>query len=111
MKLYEIHPQLFLSALFVDDDRRIQILERHGISVVLCTLAHVTDPVLAEAPGFTYYHWPVPDGHTVPIKRYEAGATLLLRHIHQGEKVLVHCYAGRNRSGLTAALTLRRLLG
>lgn len=62
------------------------------------------------AAGGTYLFLPMADGKKIPPQA-EPLARELARRIRAGEKVLVHCRAGRNRSGLVTALTVRNLLG
>lgn len=59
-----------------------------------------------------YIHRELPDGKTIDTFAYERLAGEIVQHVKGGNgAALVHCYGGRNRSGLLNALVVRELLG
>jgi hypothetical protein len=105
--------RLWLGAAFRDFpfEEKLAALRQRNINVVVCTLKHGYDWDLTGEDWLTYHLMVVPDGKLIPIKQYEAVATRVIAHLHAGDNVLVHCWGGRNRSGLSIALALRRLYG
>lgn len=55
-----------------------------------------------------YVHWRIEDGPAPDIPTLEALADMVNVFRHAGRRVLVHCHAGINRSGLVAAAALVR---
>lgn len=59
-----------------------------------------------------YYHWDIPDAEMPDdLGRLNALVTQVCRTHALGGKVLIHCNAGVNRSGLVTALVVRQLKG
>jgi hypothetical protein len=91
--------------------RHSRQLAKNGFEVVvLC--AEEWQP---EIPGVETIHAPFDDDHTGLDERQARiafrAARATARHLTQGKKVLVTCWAGRNRSGLVSALALSRVAG
>lgn len=66
-------------------------------------------PVLAQEAGLWWKHLPIIDMH-IPEQMFEnqwreAGADIRAR-LSQGERIIIHCYAGLGRTGLLAAKLL-----
>lgn len=59
------------------------------------------------------WHWAVPiaDGKALPISRIEEVVEEVVRRLRVGERLVVMCHAGRNRSALINALVVRKILG
>lgn len=79
-----------------------------GIHAVLCTTRRDDD--LDTLLGNRYEFLQFPDGGSVPVAKANEAAGCVLAWLHAGLRVLVHCRAGRNRSGLVAALVVRHEL-
>lgn len=57
-----------------------------------------------------FMHWPFQDGDLPDFKFLDFISNTLADAVRNDMKVLVHCYEGRNRAGLIAALTARKVL-
>ena len=68
------------------------------------------DPGWDTVEGLRYYHWPFPDGKTIP-PWIEGRAALIAEVVQDGGGVLLYCNAGRNRSPLMAALVVAEIEG
>lgn len=73
-------------------------------------LWHTEDPDWAEG-GVSYCHVPLSDGKYVDGAQYNRLVNIAELFLNRGQPVLVQCYGGRNRSGLLAALIVRRMCG
>lgn len=111
--IYEIVPgRLYQSARThtLTDAELDQLVEDYGITAVL-NLWHSDDPRMA-ARVLVYEVHSLPDGKLLAALADTAEqladkvANLIKRKHH---RVLVHCWGGKNRSGLITALTLMRL--
>lgn len=112
MKVHEIIPgRLYQRGEFdgFSPEAKLARLRELGIRYVVNLVKNIDEDIASEV---TYFHHPIPDG-----KRIEPGALLgLARGVatlmgSMGGATLVHCHAGRNRSGLLNALIARELLG
>lgn len=113
MKFYPVLPgQLYLSGSFKSNSQeaKLNALRAEGISTVICTL-HRDDPDLRQQRGLEYIVMPVPDGKEVPELQYHAAVEIVLERLQVNRRVLVHCLAGRNRSGLICGLVIRQIRG
>lgn len=65
-----------------------------------------------ELPGFTVLHVPLDDGpppdHSTRV-RICGAARRVAEHVQAGDRVLVTCWQGRNRSGVISGLAMRVL--
>jgi hypothetical protein len=80
--------------------------------VVLAAMEYQPEGRLFE--GVRVQHCPLDDSLNLSreeASRAEQCAQSVARGIRRGENILVTCMAGRNRSGLVTALTLRELTG
>jgi protein-tyrosine phosphatase len=84
-------------------------LEKEGITAVL-NLSYYGDPP-SVVDSVEYVHWGIDDGPLPDLKKLHAHVAVVVMWVRMGEKVLVHCDAGLNRSGLVNALAVRELLG
>jgi protein-tyrosine phosphatase len=58
-----------------------------------------------------YHYWPIKDEPVLPnLRELEAVASFAARCVRDGHRVLTHCTAGYNRSGLVNAVVLCQLL-
>lgn len=83
-----------------------------GIDVVV-DLADADSVAPADdVEHLTYLKCPLVDGSELPQPTLTLGlARLVADLVRDGQRVLVHCTFGRNRSGLLATLVVRELLG
>lgn len=112
MRVYELLPgQLYLSARThqLTDAECTALVERYRLTGVL-NLWHTPDPRI-EALVAWYENEPIPDGQMNPnvALTVEVFADEVAERIAQGGCILLHCWGGRNRSGLVAALVLMRI--
>lgn len=82
--------------------------------VVLCAVDY--QPPARRFTGVDVWHIPFEDDSNTPmprpvLKSVFAAADKVVERIRQGDKVLVTCWAGINRSGLVSAISLHKLLG
>jgi len=112
MNIYTVIPgRLFQCAEFINKpiEHKLGALMSHKIDVVINVYKHRDE----ELEEYLYRYWydPIPDG-----KSFDPKVVLIIAHeatelIRHGHVVLVHCHAGRNRSGLVSALIAREYLG
>lgn len=110
MKLYSIIPErLFTRGSFkkLPLEHKRDILSQNRITTVICTVHSHADPDLSNLSSLEYLIKPLPDGARVPEEAALEIVNLILCRIRLRQRVLVHCIAGRNRSGLIATLVLR----
>lgn len=85
-------------------------LRRMNVDVlVLCAFERQHDA--KHFPGLVVVHAPMDDGEVVPVDTAMEASRIAAQHHVKGERILVCCHQGLNRSGLVTALTLRRLTG
>jgi protein tyrosine phosphatase (PTP) superfamily phosphohydrolase (DUF442 family) len=85
-------------------------IAKAGIGAVVDCRAEARDPVeLLERLGLAFLHLPTPDSGSFTPEQVVAGATWVSARWEAGQRVLVHCQAGKGRSVLIggAALALR----
>lgn len=107
---------LFKRPVAIDDDGRLwlsancydwsAVVEEHGLSVVI-DLEQDLDRGIPDHPdSVIYIYFPIRDEGLPPLPRLHAVAQLGSDLLRQGERVLVHCEMGLNRSALLAGLIL-----
>jgi protein-tyrosine phosphatase len=111
------HPlALFKRPVPIDDDERLwlsanyhdwtTVVEEHGLSVVI-DLEQDLDRGIPDHPdSVIYVYFPIRDEGLRPLRRLHAVAQLGSDLLRQGERILVHCEMGLNRSALLAGLIL-----
>ena len=113
MRGWQILPGLWQCPAFPDTAASAgEWCESTGVRTVVGLAPRAENPALRElatAGTIEYMHWPIPDGkiHGPVANRLLLLAAALARRVG----VAVHCRAGRNRSGLLAALIVRERLG
>ena len=90
-------------------EKKIAMIIQGRIGAVVC-LVNRRDIEMIQLLGRNYIFYPVSDGKTVN-RGLEFIASDLAQVILGGKAVIVHCRAGRNRSGLLSALVVREVLG
>jgi len=91
-------------------DVKLAALKRAGVNTVVC-LVGGADPDLRYASEVEYVYAPLSDSHRVSKSRLRYLRDLIVERIRQGRGVMVHCQAGRCRSGLVASLVVAELKG
>lgn len=113
MKIYEIAPGLLQSARThtLSDAECDALVARYKVTGVV-NLWHTPDPRVQLQVRW-YEHHSLPDGRIYDQSKVTAEylAGRVADEIQAGGVVLVHCWGGRNRSGLITALALTRLQG
>lgn len=100
-----IEGRLYQSGRLAGDE---PALAAAGITLVVS----MWGPELRQAPGIRYLHRPIGDGKRIdPVLLDFISEQVADELGTPGGRVLVHCHAGRNRSGLVTALAARRVLG
>ena len=111
MKIYRVAPDLMLSARThtLTDDQCVDLVNRHELTAVI-NLWHTPDQRVAKMVDW-YECMPLPDGQISERMAHclETLADDVAAEVRRGGRVLMHCWGGRNRSGLLAALVLTRL--
>jgi protein-tyrosine phosphatase len=107
---------LFKRPVPIDDDERLwlsanyhdwtAVVQEHGLSVVI-DLEQDLDRGIPDHPdSVIYVYFPIRDEGLPPLRRLHAVAQLGSDLLRQGERLLVHCEMGLNRSALLAGLIL-----
>jgi len=113
MRIYQIRDRLLQTARThtLSNDECVALVKRYKITGVV-NLWHTPDDRFYELVNW-YEQQSLPDGqiHGYVAKAAEAMASRVATEIQYGGCVLVHCWGGRNRSGLISALALMRLEG
>ena len=110
MSAVQILPQLWLGNIKARFDQ--EFLREHKISCVINAASdhivrkYASEPEHIRCPGVShYYDLDLPDrgdAHSVAVirSRLNEASALIRRHLLRGDRVLVHCYAGKHRSPL-----------
>lgn len=112
LKLYEIIPQQLYQSAKTHDLTVVEctdLVESYQLSVVV-NLWHTEDPTM-KALVPQYFHWYLPDGYLSQegFDEMMVQALHITNLINEGKVALVHCWGGRNRSGLFNAMVLMHL--
>jgi hypothetical protein len=112
MKIYTVYPgKVLLSARThtLTDEQCAALVKDHGLTGVV-NLWHTPDDRMQRLVPW-YEQISLPDGQISPrmAQVLESLADDVAAETHRHGKVLLHCWGGRNRSGLLAALVLKRL--
>lgn len=103
-KLYQ-SPKFNLLSL----EQKVDYLNSLGVDTVL-NLWHMPDKELEDNTDVIYLHQYIPDSHIgVDLDWALNLAKILANHIRDGHSILVHCYAGKNRSAFITSLIYREL--
>ena len=94
--------RLFLSAVIID----WKPLVERGIEVIIDLEGGIDHDVPTHADKILYIYLPIEDGQMPDLDRLHAVAKLGAELVQRGDRVLVHCGMGLNRSALVAALIL-----
>ncbi len=106
IEIDKVYPNLFQSSSIRWPCDKWRVKE-HGITHVI-DLQGTFDPCMDWLVAYTY--WPIKDEPVLPdMSMLQEIVLYVVERINCGNKVLVHCTAGYNRSGLINALAIRRL--
>lgn len=86
--------------------KQIPELEEFGIDVIVNLLPGF-DEMMVKWPRL-YVHAPMADGKYVDKPSVDLAVDTIIREVDDKKKVLVHCRAGRNRTGLVVCSYLVR---
>lgn len=112
---HEIIPGLYQRGMFkrYSLPRKLALLESANIGLVVCMIKDKDEELEVAMPelGLTYLWCPIPDGKLTPEDLRHVGwaASEVSSAILNGQGVIVHCRAGRNRSALVSALAVREM--
>jgi hypothetical protein len=82
------------------------VVARHGLTAVVDLEAGLDSGIPARPDGVIYLYFPFADAELPTLRRLHAVARLAADLVQGGERVLVHCQMGLNRSALVAGLIL-----
>jgi protein-tyrosine phosphatase len=82
------------------------VVVEHRLSVVIDLERDLDRGIPAEAGSVVYLYFPIRDEGLPPLERLHAIARFGADLLRRGERVLVHCEMGLNRSALLAGLML-----
>lgn len=82
------------------------VVVEHNVSVVIDLERDLDRGIPAEADSVVYLYFPIRDEGLPPLKRLHAVARFGAELLQRGERVLIHCEMGLNRSALLAGLML-----
>jgi protein-tyrosine phosphatase len=107
---------LFKRPVAIDDDEQLwlsancgdwtAVVEEHRLSVVIDLEQDVDQGIPAHPDRVIYVYFPIRDEGLPSLSRLHTVARLGSDLLRQGERVLVHCEMGLNRSALLAGLIL-----
>lgn len=78
------------------------VFQQHDVVISL-----TSDPVPDVPSGKIHLKWPIEDGPVPDQEKLKSIVLAVLGCLAGGDRILVHCGAGVNRSGLVAALVMR----
>jgi len=107
MTIREIIPGLYQSSKFNPKD--FSTLRRLNITAII-DLQGEPDALPKVVPPELFYYWPIhDDNYLPPLKELDAAAQWGVDRIMENRKLLVHCTAGHNRSGLVNGVIMNKL--
>lgn len=111
MRVDEILPRLFISARThqLSDTEKLMLVQKYQLTVVV-NLWHTPDTVVRDAVE-TYIHCSIPDGKRIYYGLVDLGKCVAGIYNNNSDRILVHCYGGRNRAVLLSGLIVHLVLG
>lgn len=105
VRFYQVLPKLYARGRFDQwpRERKLRELQARGITNVV-SMIEKRDPDVAKV------YFPMADGKRVDEWTLNAAVDYVLQQLAAGETVLVHCRAGKNRTGLVLALVVAKTL-
>jgi len=106
VKIYRVYPGIAISGM-----PKVSDLAKVAEFDLIITLSKKKLPLLIS-DAVDHRYAPIKDGRLDKQgEQLGYAVSLVLERVKQGEDVLVHCLAGRNRSALVAALAYKELEG
>ena len=93
----------------VDLRRSLEFLKDQGIDVIITLTEYELNTPLIEEFGFEYHHLPIADFTPPTQRQIDKFITIVRAACEAGHKTVVHCLAGRGRTGTLAACYLVNL--
>ena len=113
MTVHEVIPGLFMSDNLKgkDTERKRRMLLSRQIDKVYCLLRTIDEDTgyLAQIGLIDYVQRPLSDGRTLDEESFIRVRNEVVDDLRNKRRVLVHCIAGKNRSGLLSAMTVMKL--
>ena len=111
MRVDEILPRLFISARThqLSDTEKMLLVQQYQLTVVV-NLWHTPDAVMRDLVS-TYIHCSIPDGKHIYPGLLDLGKRVIGIYNNKRDRILVHCYGGRNRAALLIGLVVCSVLG
>lgn len=107
VRIFRIAPGIAVSAMPKEKD-----LAQMDEFDWLVTLSKKRPPMIIQDNfGDNYRYCPIKDGRIRDVEPLYHAMAIVARAASDGEDVLIHCLAGRNRSMLIAALAMRSMNG
>lgn len=110
--IYEVLPDtLYVSArtAAMSKAEKLAAVRDHKITAVV-NLWHTPDEEMRKLCKM-YAHHPLTDGRNIDERLVSAAVNQVMHFLDLDQRVLVHCYGGRNRAGLICSLVMHRGLG
>ncbi len=77
----------------------ILFLKSKGITLLVSLTLKTPDQDLLKNAGISSVHYPVKDFHAPTVEQLNEFSLMVEKEILKGGKVVVHCYAGKGRTG------------
>jgi len=103
MKIWKVSDNFYYSS-----EPDVEGVKTAGIQDLFCVSKKITS-VEAQGAVEAWAHLHIMDGKTVEVAKFQVVVNWILDSLDLGRVCCVHCYGGKNRSALTAALVLREL--
>jgi protein-tyrosine phosphatase len=115
MMLVELHPNIYVRrhTKYIAAERLIKKLHKKNVKLVV-NVTPTIDNLFAQsarADGIMYHHVPMLDNSYVPINDVRQLVQRVVEEVMRGNRVMIHCNQGNNRSPLIAILAIINLTG
>lgn len=92
-----------------DWDTVVCLTERHEIEAHYPDYVRWLSNAASDPASVRALWWPIPDLHAPPVDEMRELATEVADRLRVGERVLLHCAAGKGRAGTTVVCVLLEL--
>jgi protein-tyrosine phosphatase len=115
MMLVELHPNIYVRrhTKYIAAERLIKKLHKKNVKLVV-NVTPTIDNLFAQsagADGIMYHHVPMLDNSYMPINDVRQLVQRVVEEVMRGNRVMIHCNQGNNRSPLIAILAIINLTG